>query len=248
MKKYSKIIIAVFFVLFMAPAIICAANAKATTGQTKVAENQQSQVDNLKARANKEIDRRTATLNKLITKVDKLEKLSSVQKTDIKSQIQQNLDDLAALKIKIAGETELSALKADVQSIKDSYRIYLLFVPKVHLLSGAYVATDTITKLEEIYTKLETKITDAKTAGKNVSTLETTLSDMKSKIAEAKTNIAVVEATVMPLEPSGYPANKTELQKARVSLRNAHSAIVAARKDTKTIVNGLKALEKPAAE
>lgn len=206
----------------------------------KKAEIQANRIEKLKEKANKEIERRLASLNKLIEKLNKIKRLSSGQKVSLINQIQTQINDLASLKSKIELDTDLETLKTDVQPIVKSYRIYLLFIPKIHILSAADVMQNTADKLNELAAKLQTRINDAKNADKNVSSLELLLTDMQNKIIDAKKQATDAQDAVLPLTPDGYPDNKTTLQSARKMLQTGKHDLAQARIDAKKIVNGLK--------
>lgn len=219
------------------------ASAKLTQAAQKKADIQANRVEKLKEKANKEIDRRIDSLNKLITKINNIKRLTTDQKSSLVAQIQSQIDQLNSLKTKIAADTDIATLKTDVQSIVTSYRIYLLYIPKIHILTGSDVMLETADKLTEISNKLQTRITEAKAQGKDVSSLETTLASMQSKITDAKKQAEDAKNAVLPLTPEGYPGNKTTLESARKMLQTGRQDLNQARIDAKTIINGLKSLK-----
>src|SRR5260370_39951459 len=93
-------------------------------------DNQTDKIVNLKERAGKEIDRRVASLMKLIDRVNAIKRLSTTQKSTFTAEIQVQITNLNNLKAKIAADTDLPTLRIDVQSIVQSYTIYALFMPQ----------------------------------------------------------------------------------------------------------------------
>lgn len=209
---------------------------------TELTATQNQKVQNLKTRANTEITRRLASLDKLSSKISLIKKLSAAQQASFTADIQNNITDLTNLKAKIDADTDPTTLQADVKSIVDDYRIYLLYVPKIHLLAGAEVVTEITTNLTTIAAKLEARITTEQTAGKDVSALNTELINMKSNIANAIANAQNITDTVTGLTPSGYPSNKTNLQSAHDMLVAAKADIQTAKKAAQAIITGLKNL------
>lgn len=229
----------------VAPSATLAANTAKTVATAAVETRQEERMVNLKARADKEIDRRLTALNAIKTKINAIKRLTTDQKSAMTTAIDQNITDLTALKTKINADTDPTTLQADVKSIVDSYRVYALFIPKIHILTAGDAITDLLTKLNALETKLETRIAEAKTAGNDVAALETALAEMKTKLADAKTQSDNAVSTVTSLEPAGYPGNKGSLQTALGLLKTARADIVTAKQDAKTIVNGLKAIKTP---
>ncbi len=195
-------------------------------------ESQANTIANLKERATTEITRRLKFLNELLTKLDKIKKISTTDKLALKTQIQTQIDGLTALQTKTNADTDLVTLKTDVKSIIGDYHIFAFFRVKIELLVASermFTATD---NLNSIYTKLKTRVADAKTQGKDVSVLESELSEMLLKINDAKIQYQAVETELSSLTAQGYPGNKVTLQDARAKiklgaqdLRSAHQLI-----------------------
>lgn len=219
-----------------------------TTAQTQAETQAKTQaktnrIQNLKTRADTEINRRLAALNLLTTKVNLLKKLSADQKTSFNTDIQNNITDLTALKVKIAADTDPITLQTDVKSIIGDYRIFALYIPKIHLLAGADAVTDMTTNLSILAIKLQTKITTDQQAGKDTTTAQAALIDMQAKITAALTQAQNVTATVIPLAPTGYPGNSSSLKSSQVILKAARSDLQTARQDAQQIIKALKSLK-----
>ena len=240
-KLYQAISIGLIsVVLVIAPAI----SVGAVDGTTTTVDPAQTQrMANLVQRANTEINRRLVALNNLTSKVSSLQKVSDGQKTAFVSEIQSNVTDLTTIKTRIDGDTDLETLKTDVQSIVDNYRIFALYIPKIHLLAGADVASDIAGSLGSLTIKLQNKIATDKDAGKDVSSLQASLTDMQNKISDASNQAANITDSVIQLIPSGYPGNSVNLSSARDMLKTARSDIQAARQDAQLIITGLKAFQ-----
>jgi hypothetical protein len=205
-------------------------------GATTRVENH---IDNLKARAEKELTRRLNALNKLATSLQNVKRLSADQKTTMIADVQTQITSLTALQTKINQDTDEATLKADVQSIVKSYRIYALYMPKIEILVAADKILSTNDTLTTLATVLQTQITSAQTKGQDVTALNALLADMQAKIADAKTQSQNAITTVTPLTPDGYPANKTSLTSARDMLKVARSDSRAALADAKKIIKSL---------
>ncbi len=207
--------------------------------QNKIQEKTADRSANLQQRANKELTRRINSLNELLTRISGFKKLSDTQKASLTSQVQAQITALTALQAKIAADTDPTALKTDVQSIVQSYRIYALFLPKIQILAAADRVLSVSDEMSSHAATLQTKIAADQSAGKNVSDLQTLLSDMNAKIADAKTQAQGAIDTVTPLTPDGYPANKQQLQSARQMIATAVKDLDTARQDGRKIIVGL---------
>lgn len=216
------------------------ASDKQRVADKKITEKTNTQVENLKAKAEKEINRRITALNNLITKVGALKKLNSDQKASLITQVQAEIANLTALKTKIESDTDLPTLKIDVQSIVASYRVYALFLPKINILAVSDEILNISDKLSSISAKLSTQIQETQTSGKDAASISATLSSLQNKISDAKTKAQNAQNLIMPLLPGGYPDNKTALQSARTTLSSARHDLNSARTDAVLIIRELK--------
>lgn len=248
-QKTSKLIVlASLSVILLSPTLIHAQTTSTTTSSikgprpttaSKSAQLKETAATNLKERALKEIDRRLASLNSLLTRLNEAKKLSSTNKATLTTLIQQNISNLSSLKSTISAITDQTQLKTEVQSIVKDYRVYALVVPQVQLI----IATDNVVsatdKLTTLATTLGQKINTEKAAGKDVKELETALVTMQSKTVSAKAQAQRAQELVMSLTPDGYPSNKSSLQTARSQLVAASRDIKSATQAARKIIQGL---------
>ena len=225
MKKIYIAIFALFF--FTAPVVLAQAPA------SRSAVRQDAVMSRLKTRADNEITRRVAALTRLLGRITEMKRVSSDQKTTLTSQVQEQIDALNTLKTKIDADGDIATLRADVQSIVKSYRIFALYIPKMYIIAHADRLLDVIEDLTAISEKLKARGGSA-----------TLLADMTAKLTAAKTQAQNAIAAVTPLVPDGYPGNKTTLQSARTMLVTARADIQAAHKDGQQIRQALAATPK----
>lgn len=154
-----------------------------------------------KTNAQKEINRRLENLNKLITKINNISKISSSQKEKLLTQVTTEINKLEELKTKIEAETDATALQEEKKSITESYRIYALFIPKIEIIAHA-------DKIITIAEAMSGKTTD-----------EALLAKISDSRAVAQSSIDLV----MPLMPEQYPGFKTTLKTARDLLKTART-------------------------
>jgi hypothetical protein len=245
MKNLNRRVIAsISLVGLVLATLITPVHAVDTVDNTTTDPAQTARMTNLVQRADNEIDRRLVALNNLTAKISTLKRISDGQKSAFNSEIQTNITSLTNLKAKIDADTDLPTLKQDVQSIVDNYRIFALYMPKIHLLAGADIASDMAGSLGSLAIKLQNKITTDQQAGKDVATLQTLLTEMQTKVSDASNQAANITDLVIQLVPSGYPGNSTNLSSARDMLKTARADIQAASQDAQQIITGLKAFQK----
>lgn len=212
------------------------ANSASTAGQTRRGAVEQQRVTGLKTRAGNEIDRRIASLNKLMAKINGIQKLSTDQKSKLASQIQNYITELTNLKAKIDAETDLATIKADVKSVVTNYRIYALFMPEINELLAIDRVSIVADKLSNVEISLQGKGGD-----------QALLTDMQNKITDAKSLLQAAQAEITPLTPAGYPGNRTTLQDARAKIKSAGQDLRMAWQEAQKIKQEIKASTNPSA-
>lgn len=248
MKQTFSIIFSFVFVFSLILTPTFAANTDVPRNSSRAAEKKlavtDASMERLKAKAEKEINRRIESLSKLISRIGEMKKLTTAQKTALTSQVQAEITSLTNLLAKIKADTDLATLRADIKSIVDSYRIYALFMPKIQILGAADKVLNTADQMSSQAARLEAKINEKQTAGQNVTDLQTLLVDMKTKIIDAETQAQSAIDIVTPLTPAGYPDNKSSLQSARAMINTAHKNLKTAHQDARQIIVGLMKLGK----
>lgn len=240
----KKIISIVFIITFMLGIFLISRDgAVAADNPARNNAENQAKIDNLRSRGIKEIDRRVRSLSILAVRVKTLQKLSADQKTQFATEIQQNVTDLTSLRTKINVDMDLATLKTDVKSVVDSYRIYAVFMPKIHILTATGSASQIATKLSTMSEKLNTRISEAEANGKDVANLKTLLADMNAKIKAGQDQIKSAEDKALSAVPSGFPESRSTLAESNKTLAEAKQSLVAAKQDASQIVAGLKKLK-----
>ena len=229
-------------VLLIGPVVSVEAVTKPATTSALLVQTQQQRMDNLKARAGNEINRRVTALSDLVSRLNAIKHLSADSKTTFVNSIKNEITSLNTLKTKVDADTDLNTLKTDVQSIVNNYRVFLVYIPQIQLLAAADRLSDVSGKLADLATKLQTRLNNAQASGKDVSSLETLLKAMTTKIADANTQYNNVESSVIPLTPNGYPGNRATLIASRKMIQTGHQDLVAALQDAQKIIQGLKSL------
>lgn len=244
----SIVAIAIGTFLVASPAfalsVTTTASANASAGSTTVSASVQTKITTAKSRANEEITRRVNILTELNTAVQAMVKVSANEKAAIAAEVQSEITNLNSLNAKIQADTDVTALKTDIQSITIDYRIFMLVVPQGRI----EVASDKIQTLTANYTalsaKLQTRISQAP-SGTDTTQVSAWLSDMNTQVTNANTQAEAAVSLVANLQPdqgnaSVEASNKTALQNARTDIKTALADLKTARQDAGDIVKAVE--------
>ena len=240
--------------VFAATSIGLGVNASATVNVgvgSNVSARVAALVKTAQSHADEEIMRRINALNALSARVDAMVKLSAIEKASLSTSIQSQITALTNLQSQIAADAaanSTSSLKADIQSITKSYRIYALIIPQGALDAAA----DRVLNIAGMFTTLagqfQADITAAQNAGSNMSASVSALADMNAKVADANTQTNAAISEIASLKPDNGDAtvkasNTAALKSAHTKIQAAQQDLVAARKDAGTILKALLAIK-----
>ncbi len=201
-----------------------------------------------KEKANKEIDRRINALNELVARIGGMSKISPEFKQNLTTNVQNQINLLTALKTKIEGDTDGATLKADIKSITQTHRVFVLLMPQARIAAAADREATLINMFIGLGTKLQARLNDAQQKGADITALAAALTDMEAKLKSAQTHAqaAVIgSATLAPDEGDAakMKANTDALKAARAEIVAAQKDLNDARKDAETIIKGLRTLK-----
>lgn len=210
-----------------------AANAKLGTAEIKA-----------KSKGDQEIDRRTASLTDLNTRIQAMQKVTDAFKQGISASINNEITTLASLKAKIDADADVPTLKLDIKSITGSYRVYALVLPQGRIAAAADREVVLVSMMSTLGSKLQARVQSAQQGGADVTALTASLTDMAAKLQDAQTKAeAAVTASASLTPDSGdatkMKANDSALAQARADLKASATDLAAARKDVATIAKGL---------
>lgn len=235
-NKYSTYLLIVAF-LMLAPMVSAQTPTSRInpTREAKKMEIQQNTMTRLKTRAENEISRRITSLTTVMNKINVAKRLSAEQKSSLVGQVQQEINDLNALKVKINSDTEIETLRTDVQSIVKSFRVYALFIPEMQIVAHADMIMDLADQLSALTSQLQSLISTAQSSGKDVTQANAALIERNAKITDAISEAQKAINTVIPLKPENWPSNRTTLLSAREMLKTARLDLRTAHQDGKKI-------------
>lgn len=190
-----------------------------------------------KALCDAAITRRVTDLAAVMRLLDAATHVSASDRSTLDGQIATASSGLTMLKGTIDADTTLRQLRLDCRSIVTTYRVYLVLIPKVHLVVAADRVLAASAALNNLAALVQGRIA---AAGGGSATLQAALSDLVAKAGGAQTAAAGIPGALLPLEASGYPANRPALLSARASLATARTDLAAALADAKTIQAALR--------
>ncbi len=233
------------------------ANTGATTGTT--ATNASASVTlsatvtaRAKTKADTEITRRITALTALNTRVQAMTKVTAQFQANLAASIQTQITNLTTLKAKIDADTDGATLKADVQSVTGSYRVYALILPQARIAAAADREATIANMLAGLGSKLQARIQAAQTAGADITTIDAALVDMAAQIQTGQASAQAAVTATGTLTPDNgdktlMAANNAALGTGRADIKTAQTDLTAARKDVDTILKGLHTIEASAA-
>lgn len=197
--KYVKIALFVILLLNVtqlpAWALTTTLQARLTTAPTRVAAKEDARLTNVKARADKMIGTRIADLQTLLSHVTTDSKLPANDASAFANDINTTISSLQALKAKIDADTDYTTALADTKTIVTSYRIYLIYEPKLRLMIAVDNLTSLNQKLASLSGNLAMLINNLKSQGRDVTTAQNALSDLNAKLTDANNKLS--DANIM---------------------------------------------------
>ncbi|MCX6713722.1 MAG: hypothetical protein NTV48_01300 [Candidatus Vogelbacteria bacterium] len=184
-------------------------------------------LDKIKNLGAKLIADRVNELNKLESKILKEKKNNTVSSSSpLVTDIEAQKTGLIALGVSIKAGTVASSTKALVKTIYTDYRIFAVFIPKIHYLRAIETLKNHIANLTERFVKVQTNIDAAKVKGQDVTVRQANLDKAKITLAEVGTSLATLQIKAEGLKPADYPtASKTVLAELKAGIKDAQVKI-----------------------
>jgi len=210
-------------------------------------EKMDQRSEQARERALKEIDRRINALTKLDEKTDDRKRVSAEGKASVDAMVAAEIASLNELRARIAADTSTTSLKANMEAITKSHRVFMLIVPQGHISASADAVKTSVASMTALITKLAARLTEASTAGSDVSAQQKALADAQTKLTTATAAADAALALTKDLKPDNgdktiADANKKALEAGRAKIKEANDALKGARADIKTATDGTKKL------
>ncbi len=192
---------------------------------SKAAQRQEQGLDNLKKKADRLIENRIASLNKVLTRIQNDKRLTADEKSSLSQDVQTNIDNLTSLKAKIDADTDIVTVRADAKGIITNYRIYTILEPKIRLLVIIDNLSTLDSKLSSLAPKLQDLISNLKSQGKDVSKLQTLLDDINTNLSTISTKLASNKQTVLSISASSNPSVFAPIRQDLAAVRSEFAQI-----------------------
>lgn len=199
-------------------------------------------IEQVKARATAQIDKRIGHMNEQIARIAKMERLSAEQKASITAELTAQVTALTALKAKIAAETDIAAVREDMKSITKEFRVHAVTMPKAAITAAADRIMSIVAKMETFSAKLSERVTAANSAEATAA-----FADFTAKIGDAKVQAQAAASLVANLQADNGDAtiaasNAAAIKSAKEKIDAAREDLKAARKDIGIILKEVKGI------
>jgi hypothetical protein len=228
----------------IAPEVSTGSGAKPCSAERTAAQD--NGVGNLRKLGDCEIDRRLVTITVLQDHVSNPNGLTDSDRSTLQALLTADTSGLTALRGTIDGETDVTALRADLGTIVTGYRIYLLMVPMTAEVISADNEAAAVGRLNTVVTRLQARTTADQNAGKDVSAAQADLANMQTSLGQVDTTtLAGISSQLLGLTPADYNDNgpaKGILRADHTTLQGFRSSLSAARADAVACRAALKGL------
>jgi ABC-type transporter Mla subunit MlaD len=217
MKKIS-VLLAALLVVSLLPA-----TAIAQEDTTRTDDAVERIIENLKDRAEKAIEKRLDTIERVTEALEDAEHLTDQHERTLIAELASSAAGLTELGRQIEDAGTIEELRELIPLIFEDYRIYAVVVPKAHLVVVADTLMAITGRIELVAGSLQDAIDRLKEAGFDTSEAEEVLAEMNASLGEAVALAGPVPGTVLPLVPADWP------DPAQGILQGAHSDVRSAR-------------------
>lgn len=198
----------------------------------------------IKARCDQAISQRESTLSDLETKVAASKHLTDADRASLEGQLQSAASGLTTLKGTIDADSTAQQVRIDCKRIYTDFRVYLLLVPKTHLVIGDDRALAAVSTLQSAEPKIEQVIDDAAHLGvpqDRVADARAKFADLKSQVDAAQTHAGGLADELVALTPSQINDGTAQpvLTRDRDQLKSSASSLHQARADLQAILTDL---------
>jgi hypothetical protein len=193
-------------------------------------------------RADKEVQARIDSLNKVIAQIQNMKKVSDADKATVEATIQAEIDTLTSLKAKVDADTSTTSLSVDLKSIAPDYRVYMLFMPQVRIMAAASRINDIASLMTTVQGKLQARISALVASSSfDASGTVSIVSDISAKIADAQLQATNAVSVTSGLKPDNgdknlAASNTAALKQGQADIKAGNADLRAGEKDLNSLV------------
>lgn len=148
------------------------------------------------------IEKRINLLNRVLQRIQNDQHLSSDEKSNVSTDIQNDINGLTSLKAKIDADTDTATVRSDAKQIVTNFKIYEIAVPKARLLITIDNLQPVVNKISEFTPKIQDLINTLKSQGKDVTNLQSLLNDVNTRLSNLDAQLSSDKSTVMNVTTS----------------------------------------------
>jgi hypothetical protein len=168
--------------------------------------------------------------------------INSDQSAALQADITTNQNNLATLKSRLAGETNVQAARQDIENIYAQLRIFAVVVPRDYRRLHVDIESVLVLKLKNLEPQLQKSISGA--PANEQANLKALYSDYQLQLVTAETEIDTASALFPTLTPANYNTDRTtytlNLKTLKAAETTAHTSLHQAAKDLHQIALVLK--------
>lgn len=206
---------------------------------SKAAERQDANLARIISRGDQMISVRLTSLQNLLTRIQNDKRLTDDEKTSFENDINTTTTNLSALKTKLDADTDTTTALADAKSIVTSYRIYMIFEPKMRILIIIDNLQTTTTNISGIITSVQNLLNTLKGEGKDTTAAQNALNDASTQISNINTLLATDKTLVTNVQ-IGTTDPQSIFVQVRKDLATVRADVAKIRSDFQTIRVSLK--------
>lgn len=188
-------------------------------------------------------------LTGLVPQIQSMVKIVDSEKSVIVDNINMQIKNLTEQQKRVDSATDSASLKTNTQTLGELYRVYTLFVPKIHIVLAADRIADVVDDLNILSGKLNTRISLEKNKNKDTKQLDILLEEMNKNISDSRDQAQKSLDAIKSLGPdqgnkSVFEANKISLNKAIEIFNSGQKSARLAFENAKQIRKGLSVMPK----
>jgi len=188
-------------------------------------------------------------LTGLVPQIQSMSKIVDSEKSVIVENINMQIKNLTEQQNRVDNATDSASLKSNTQLLGELYRVYTLFIPKIHIVLAADRIVDIVDDLNILSGKLNTRISLEINKNKDTKQLEILLEEMNKNISDARDQAQKSLDAIKSLGPdqgnkSVFESNKTSLNKAIEIFNSGQKSARLAFENAKLIRKGLSVMPK----